>query len=38
MAMGANSRIEQVIDDIYEFIESCKNAASLPDKADRAEG
>ncbi len=24
MAMGANSRIEQVIDDIYEFIESCK--------------
>lgn len=24
MALGANSRIEQVIDDIYEFIESCK--------------
>lgn len=24
MAMGANSRIEQVIEDIYEFIESCK--------------
>ncbi len=24
MAMGANSRIEQVIDDIYEFIETCK--------------
>lgn len=24
MAMGVNSRIEQVIDDIYEFIESCK--------------
>ena len=22
--MGANSRIEQVIDDIYEFVESCK--------------
>lgn len=24
MAMGTNGRIEQVIDDIYEFIESCK--------------
>ena len=24
MAMGTNSRIEQVIDDIYEFVESCK--------------
>lgn len=24
MAMGVNSRIEQVIDDIYEFIENCR--------------
>lgn len=30
--MGANSRIEQVIDDIYEFIESCKAQAFSPSK------